>query len=307
MRSRIVVGTRGSRLALIQTESVVAKLKQSMPDVEVQIVKIATQGDRNQHIQLEQVEGTGFFVKELEDALLYRRIDLAVHSLKDVPGELPKGLALASVPERADPRDVLVTRGLKLAELPPGAKIGTSSLRRSVQLAALRPDLEPTSIRGNVDTRVRKVDSDEYDGLITAAAALVRLGLQDRITEYFPFEDFLPDAGQGALVVETRQSDEELNKALSYLNDVPAWQSVTAERAFQYALGGGCRAPIAALGTVEDGVLKLEGMIANVAQKRILRDTEVGNVGSAAQIGKRLAQKLLDSGGIEFINKAKSE
>ncbi len=304
MRKRIVVGSRGSHLAMIQTESVVAKLRKRVPAIEMNIIKVVTQGDRNPSIQLERMEGVGVFVKELEEALLDWRIDLVVHSLKDVPSEIPEGLILAAVMERADPHDVLVTRGKRLAELPPGTKIGTGSLRRAVQITNLRPDVEPGNIRGNVDTRLRKVDTGEFGGLITAAAAMIRLGLRARITEYLPLEHFLPAVGQGALIVETRRDDKEINGVLSHLNHLPTWQSITAERAFLYALGGGCRAPIAALGTVNGDVLKLEGMIASVGQKRMLRAVEEGNTLSGVEIGKRLAQKLLDMGGTEFVTEA---
>ncbi len=301
MRKRIVVGSRGSKLAMIQTESVVAKLRGLVPEVEVNITKVVTQGDRNTSIQLDLMEGVGVFVKELEEALLDRRIDLVVHSLKDVPTEIPEGLVLIAVTERADPRDVLVTKSKRLAELPSGAKIGTGSLRRAVQITNLRPDVEPHNIRGNVDTRLRKVDTGEFGGLITAAAAMIRLGLQARISEYLPLEHFLPAVGQGALVVETRRDDKEINEVLSRLNHLPTWQSITAERAFLFALGGGCRAPIAALGTVNGDALKLEGMIASVGQKRMLRAEEEGSALSGVEIGKRLARKLLDMGGTEFL------
>ncbi len=302
---KIVVGSRGSKLAMVQAESVVRKLKQVVPSLEISICKISTVGDRNLQVSLENAEGTGFFVKELEEALLEGRVDLAVHSLKDVPSELPEGLALTAVPERADPRDVLVSKGRRLADLARGAKIGTGSLRRSLQLTALRPDVEPTSIRGNVDTRVAKVDSGDYDALVTASAALVRLDLEGRIVERFDTSSFLPAVGQGALAIESRRDDVETNAIISTINDVVAWQSVSAERAFLFALGGGCQAPIAALALVDNGRLRIDGLVASAKQRRVLRDRETGDANEAIEVGRSLAKRLLDQGGGKFIEEAK--
>jgi hydroxymethylbilane synthase len=305
MTRRIVIGTRGSKLALVQAESVATRLRRLLPASEIVISRITTQGDRSQHVRLEEVDGTGFFVKELENALLESDIDLAVHSLKDVPTELPDRLMLAAVPERLDPRDVLVSKGQKLSELPHGAKIGTGSLRRSLQLTAVRPDVQPVHIRGNVDGRIGKVDSGEYHALVTAAAALIRLGLGDRITEYFDTASFLPAVGQGALAIESRKDDKEMNEILCTLNDLPAWQSTGAERAFLAALGGGCQAPIAALASVDNGVLRIEGLVASPRRQKTLRDTEEGSAVDATEIGLSLARKLLDAGGGDFIKEAK--
>jgi hydroxymethylbilane synthase len=248
--------------------------------------------------------GIGIFVKELEEALLDGLIDLAVHSLKDMPTQIPSGLCLAAVTERLDPRDVLVSRGKRLEELASGAKIGTGSLRRSVQLGACRSDLEACSIRGNVDTRLRKVANGEFDGVILAAAALKRLGWEDRVSEYLSTEYFLPAVGQGALAIETRLDDKEAAKIVVYLNHLPTWQGITAERAFLRALGGGCRAPIAALGTVNGTTLKLEGMISDISGRRILRSSDEGSTEVAEEIGDRLARKLLDMGASEFLAEA---
>lgn len=305
MRKSIVVGSRGSRLALVQSASVVARLKSVASEIEISVSVISTQGDKSPHVRLDEVGGTGFFVKELEEALLDRRIDLAVHSLKDVPTELPDGLILAAVPERSDPRDVLVTAGERFGDLPGGARVGTGSLRRSLQLVALRPDLVSASIRGNVDTRIGKVDSGEYGGLITAAAALIRLGLRYRITHYFETENFLPAVGQGALVIEARKDDMELNQVLSAINDTASWYSVTAERSFLLALGGGCQAPIAALASVDNGDLRIRGLVASPCQQKMLRANEAGTARDAVEIGERLAKKLLDQGAGEFIEEAK--
>ncbi len=304
MSRRIIVGSRGSKLALIQAESVVARIREVNPGIEIGISRVVTAGDRNRHLQLDQVAGIGIFVKELEAALLNSRIDLAVHSLKDMPTQIPSGLCLAAVTARLDPRDVLVSRGKRLQELASGARIGSGSLRRAVQLSACRPDLEVCSIRGNVDTRLRKVTDGELDGVILAAAALQRLGWEDRVSDYLPTEYFLPAVGQGALVIEMRSDDTEAAKIVAPLNHLPTWQSITAERAFLRALGGGCRAPIAALGTVNGVTLKLEGMISDISGSRILRSSDEGSAEVAEEIGDRLARKLLDMGAVEFLAEA---
>jgi len=301
VKRKIVVGSRGSKLALIQAESVVVKIREANPSLEVNISKIVTQGDRNRQTRFDQMTGVGVFVKELEEALLDGRIDLAVHSLKDVPTEIPQGLHLAAVTERLDPRDILVSRAGSLAELPAGSRVGTASPRRSVQLTTYRSDLEVCHIRGNVDTRLEKVFRGEFDCVVLAAAALIRLGQQDKISEYLPLEHFLPAVGQGALVVETRLGDEDTVEFVLSINHLPSWQSVSAERAFLSALGGGCRTPIAALGTVNGDTLKLDGMVADNEGKRILYASGEGDAASPEEVGEQLAQKLLGMGASDFI------
>lgn len=281
------------------------KIKEIKPDVDISLTRIVTKGDRDRRTQLEHLGEVGVFVKELEEALLDGRIDLAVHSLKDMPARIPQGLYLAAVTERLDPRDVLVSRGKRLAEFAPGACIGTGSLRRAVQITAYRPDLKPCPIRGNVDTRLRKVADGELEGVIAAAAALRRLGWEDKITEYLPVAHFLPAVGQGALAIEVRSNDKEIAEILSPLNHLPTWQSITAERAFLSALGGGCRAPIAALGTVTGENLKLEGMVAQADGQKIIRSSVVGSATAPEELGKQLAQKLLDLGAAELMAEAK--
>lgn len=301
MREKIIVGSRGSKLAMIQTEFVVSHLKAVLPGIDVSISRIVTGGDRNRNVPLEDMAGIGFFVKELEEALFAKRIDLAVHSLKDVPTEISPELRLVVITERIDPRDVLVSRGEKLSELATGSKIGTGSLRRAVQLSSFRQDLAVSGIRGNVDTRMRKVTSGEYDGVILAAAALHRLGWEDKITEYLPTEYFLPAVGQGALVIEARAADTELAGMLAPLNHESTWQSVTAERAFLLALGGGCRAPIAALGTVNGTTLQLEGMVADNKKNRILRSSATGSTSEPENLGLQLAENLFGMGAKELL------
>jgi hydroxymethylbilane synthase len=303
MRRKLVVGSRGSQLALLQTESVVASIREINPGIEVGITKIVTTGDRNRRIG---GTSTAIFVKELEEALLEGRIDLAVHSLKDVPTEVPPALCLMAATERLDPRDALVAN-LKLAELASGAKIGTGSLRRTAQLRSYRPDLRTYPIRGNIDTRLRKVSTGEFDGVIVAAAAMLRLGWEDRITEYLPLGDFLPAVGQGALAIEGRFGDKEIAELVSPLNHLPTWQGVTAERAFLHALGGGCRAPVAALGVVSGDTLRLEGMVASISDGKGLHALEEGDAVSAEDIGVGLAQKMLAMGAAEIIAEARRD
>jgi hydroxymethylbilane synthase len=306
VRTGIVVGSRGSRLALVQTGSVIARLSEVHPELKVSLKKIVTTGDRDRHTRLDRI-GAAVFVRELEQALLDGRIDLAVHSLKDVPTEMPPGLHLLAVTERLDPRDALVARS-KLDELAPGSRIGTGSLRRTVQLGAYRPDLEICSIRGNVDTRLRKVADGEVDAIVVAAAAMLRLRCEDRITEYLPLPQFLPAAGQGALAVETRLNDKEMVALISPLNHLPTWQSTLAERAFLRAMGGGCRTPIAALGTIMNGsTLKLEGMVAVPDGRKMLHASVEGSITSPEEVGARLAKKMLAMGASEFIAGVKNK
>src|SRR4030042_147425 len=257
----IVTGPRGSKLAVIQAEELQTRLREVFPEFKPSLVKINTTGDRYGATALDEFAEQGIFVKELEKALLDRRIDLAVHSLKDLPVEIPDGLLLAATTARLDPRDVFISRYGKLADLAPGSKIGTGSRRRAIQLLSLRPDLQILGIRGNIDTRLRKVSDGEFDGVIVAAAALKRLGWEGRITEYLPEEHFTPAVGQGTLGIEIRSEDKEMAALASKLNNKTTWQAGTAGRTFLQALGGGCRAPIAALGTISDGILKLTGMV----------------------------------------------
>ena len=304
MSKRIIIGSRGSKLALIQAESVLSGIREANPGIEVSIKQIMTKGDKERNVQLDRMTDIGVFVKELEEALCDGRIDIAVHSLKDMPVQISSGLRLAAVTERLDPRDVLVSRVDSLAELASGAKIGTGSLRRAVQLGVFRPDLNVCSIRGNVDTRLRKVADGAYDGVILAAAALKRLGMEDRVSEYLPTQHFLPAVGQGVLAIETRSDDNDIIEIVAALNHLSTWQSISAERAFLSTLGGGCRAPIAALGKVNGNVLRLEGMVADLIKKKALFSSEEGSNAEEEEIGARLAEKLLAMGADNFIIEA---
>jgi hydroxymethylbilane synthase len=299
--TEIVIGTRGSKLAVVQAEELQTRLKEVFPEFKSSLVKINTTGDRHSTTALDEFAEQGVFVKELEKALLDRRIDLAVHSLKDLPTEIPDGLLLAATTARLDPRDALISRYGKLADLVSSSRIGTGSRRRAVQLLALRPDLQISGIRGNIDTRLRKVSDGEFDGIIVAAAALKRLGWEDRITEYLHEEHFTPAVGQGTLGIEIRSEDKDMAALVSKINDRTTWQAITAERTFLQALGGGCRAPIASLGTISHGVLKLTGMVSGANASQILRASEQGDALEPEQIGKRLARKMIESGALSLI------
>jgi hydroxymethylbilane synthase len=300
MRSKLVVGTRGSRLASLQTETVAGLLQKANPGLEIEIKKVATAGDRDRQSPIEQM-GTDVFVKELEEELLRGGIDIAVHSCKDMPTELPEGLGILAIPARENPADVLISRRGGLDELPAGSRIGTGSLRRTAQLAACRPDLQSKAIRGNIETRLRKAAAGDFDGIILAAAALLRLGWQERVTEHLPLEAFLPAAGQGALAIEGRLDDPELAALVAPVNQPDAWRCVTAERAFLRALGGGCRAPIGVLGTINGDKLRLEAMITSPDGREVKRTSVEDDAMSPPELGIELARQLLDMGAGELL------
>ncbi|MFC2009674.1 hydroxymethylbilane synthase [Chloroflexota bacterium] len=301
MRKKIVIGSRGSKLAIIQAEAILTGLRESNPEIDFSIISVTTRGDREKKVPLERIAGVGVFVKELEETLLDGRIDIAVHSLKDMPVEIPRELSLVAVGARLDPRDVLVSRGAKLAELRAGSRIGTGSLRRMAQLFGCRPDLKVETIRGNIDTRLNRVSSGDFDGVMLAAAAMIRMGWEERITEYLPLQHFLPAVGQGALGLEIRSGDEQAKKLVFPINHQPTWCSVVAERAFLQALGGGCRAPIAALGIVNGDNIKLEGMVSDPGGQTILSNSEEGSISYPEQVGVRLARKMLEEGASQII------
>jgi len=291
--SKLSVGTRASRLALRQTELVVAALKERHPALAIEIREIRTEGDRRPGESLATIGGQGVFVKEIEAALLRREIDIAVHSLKDVPADLAEGCVIAAVPQRADPRDALITRtGARLAGLPSGARIGTGSERRAVQLRALRGDVEPVDIRGNVETRIRKADEGQFDGVVLAVAGLERLGLLDRASQVFEPDEMLPAVGQGALAVEARADDAELLELLAVLDDRDARLAVEAERAFLQRLGGGCRLPFGALAEIEGDRLRLRGFISDETGSELFRAELSGSAVDATSIGGQLADQL---------------
>jgi len=294
----IKVGTRGSKLALTQTNYVVEALKKAAPETEAEICVIKTSGDIMQDVSLAQIGGQGVFVKEIEEALLAGSIDLAVHSMKDVPGETPEGLTFAALMPREDARDVLVSRGnVKMEFMPKGAKIGTGSLRRAAQIKAMLPDINIFSLRGNIDTRLKKIETENLTGVILAAAGMKRMGYLEKITQYLPIELMLPAVGQGALGLQTRKDDTELAELCGKLNHPQTFAEVSAERSYLRALGGGCRLPIAAYGLLEGKRLTLEGLIAAPNGSEVIRDKVWGEIGAAEELGKRLADLILEKGG----------
>lgn len=302
MKKHIKLGTRASLLATTQSTWVKTQIEKEHPGVSVELVKIMTKGDKILDVPLAKVGGKGLFVKEIEEALLRNEVDLAVHSMKDVPSELPEPLHLGIVPLREDPRDAFIaTRFKSVHELPQGAKVGTSSLRRRSQLAALRPDLIIEDLRGNLDTRLRKLDERLYDAIILAAAGLNRLGLRDRATDYFPTTDMLPAVGQGALGIELRLDDDELLAGLSFLNDTATAVAVEAERAFLFRLEGGCQVPIGAFCEVKNDTLHLTGLIAALTGDNIIKQTRTAPIGEAKSLGTALADELLAMGGKEIL------
>lgn len=303
MKKNIIIGSRGSRLAEIQARSVLNLLAKTQPDVEFSLTKIVTRGDRQKTVSPGRIPGYGVFVKEIQEALLDGRIDLAVHSLKDLPAPTPDRLSLAAVTKRLDPRDILVSRGRKLSQLAPNSVIGTGSPRRTAQLLAYRSDLTMTEIRGNIDTRLRKVSSGEVDGVIVAAAAMIRLGWEDRITEYLPVEHFLPQAGQGVLAIEIRADDSEMLTLVQPVRHEPTWQSTVAERAFLQAMGGGCSAAIACLGIVSGNAFQLQGMAAS--RGKLLYASQKGSVLAPAEVAEQLAQRLLKMGATRTVAEAR--
>ena len=301
-RRTFVVGTRGSRLALRQTDLMVQALRSHHPDLEIEVREIRTEGDRRPQESLSLIGGQGIFVKELEAALLRRDIDLAVHSLKDVPTELAPGLTLAAMPQRADPRDALVSRNnATLAQLPPGARVGTGSARRAAQIRALRPDIETIDIRGNVDTRIRKVDDGEFDAAVLAVAGLERLGLLDRAAEVLATDVMLPAVGQGALTIEARDDDSEVIDLLRAVDHRETRLACEAERAFMKRLGGGCLLPFGALATVDGDEVTAHGFIADAEGARAFRAKVSGAAGEAEAVGVQLAEALLAQGAAEFV------
>ena len=295
--STLIVGTRGSQLAIWQAEWVQRQLKTIAPDISVILQRIQTSGDKIQDVPLAKIGGKGLFVKEIEEALLRRDIDLAVHSMKDVPSELPEGLEIVCVPEREDPRDALIAReGHTLATLPIGARVGTSSLRRQAQLLHARPDLEIAMLRGNVDTRLRKVREGQYDAIILAASGLKRLGWDQEVTEYLSVDVSLPAIGQGSLGLEGRTDDSWIRDLVAQFEHRPTRIAVTAERALLAGLEGGCQVPIAGYATLLGDTLTLDGLVTSLDGKQYIRQVVSGPAEEAESIGMRVAEQLLDGG-----------
>jgi len=295
------IGTRSSPLALWQAEWVKARLLEMEEVAEVELVKIKTSGDKILDVPLAKVGGKGLFTKEIEEALLRRDADLAVHSMKDVPTDIPDGLKVDVIPEREDPSDALISRGIKLADLPPGAQIGTSSLRRRAQLKRLRPDFVIVDLRGNIETRLRKLDSENLDAVILASAGIKRMGYTDKITERLSGDVMLPAVGQGALAIETRINDETVNRIVGRLHHRPTAVCVLAERVFLKKLEGGCQVPIAGHATLEGANLTLEGLVGDLDGQRLIRETQTGPADDYEKIGIALAEQLLEQGAAEIL------
>ncbi len=306
MNSLFVIGSRGSKLALVQADHVKARLAILHPEIDIRIEIIKTTGDVKAD-PLSVIGGKGVFTKELEDALFDRRIDLAVHSLKDLPSIIPAGLALAAICEREDPRDALVLphdSNLKcrsLDDLPERTVFGTSSPRRLAQLQHVRPDLEIRDLRGNVDTRLRKLDERQYGAVILAAAGLNRLGLKERISMPITTSQMLPAVGQGAIGIETRDDDSAVRDLVGQIDHEGTRTACLAERALLRALGGGCQLPIAAHGIVAGKELKIDGLVASRDGKQIVRQQISGPIADAERLGNELAQRLLESGARELL------
>lgn len=294
----IKIATRKSALALWQAEYVKAELEKAHAHVSVELVPLSSKGDKILDVPLAKVGGKGLFVKELEQAMLENTADIAVHSMKDVPMELPDGLELAVICEREDPRDAFVSNRYQcLADLPQGAVVGTSSLRRQSQLLALRPDLEITFLRGNVNTRLAKLDAGEYDAIILASAGLKRLEFGQRIASYLSVEDCLPAGGQGAVGIEVRSGDEEIKQLLAPLHDNLSAERVIAERALNRRLEGGCQVPIACFAEhIEDNQLWLRGLVANPDGSQVIRAEAKASVEQAEELGISVAEDLLAQG-----------
>lgn len=308
MKDRLIIGSRGSKLALWQAEWVRERLGQTHPHTQVAIEIIKTSGDVMKEAPLAQIGGQGVFTKELESALLSKRIDLAVHSLKDLPTIVPNGLTIAAITAREDARDALVLQSGRdlerpsIRNLPEGSVVGTSSPRRLAQLKHLRPDLSVKELRGNVDTRLRKLDAGEYDAVILASAGLLRLGLGKRISAPVEIEEMLPAVGQGALAIETRKDEMELINLLAALEDKETRAACTAERALLRSLGGGCQLPIAAHALFKESGLQLHGMVAAVNGETIIRESLEDATGDAEQLGSRLGLHLLERGAQSLID-----
>ena len=300
----ITIGTRGSQLALWQANWVKEAVSRHHPDLTVELVIIKTKGDKILDVPLAKVGGKGLFVKEIEEALLDGRIDLAVHSMKDMPADIPVGLCIGAIPEREEPRDVLITRsGLPLDRLEQGARIGTSSLRRSAQLLRFRPDISIVALRGNLDTRLKKLESEALDAIVLAAAGVRRLGLADRITQVLDESIMLPAVGQGALCIEIRKDDSRIAPVVAVLDDLPTRQVVMGERMFLNRLEGGCQVPIAGHGHIDENGYTLTGLVCDVDGSHQVKQSRTGPEAQSEQIGLQLAEALLAMGAGEILER----
>lgn len=298
--NKIRIGTRASRLALWQAEFVAAELKKFFPVLEVELVKVSTTGDKILDAPLAKIGGKGLFTKELESQLASGAIDLAVHSLKDVPTELPQNFQIAAITKRAQPFDAFVSNNFSTFEsLPENSVVGTSSLRRAAQILSLRPDLQIKNLRGNVETRLKKLDAGDFDAIILAAAGLERLGHSSRIAELLT--EIIPAAGQGALAIETRADDEKILPYVRKLNDIETCVAIEVEREFLTEVGGSCQIPVGVFATLDDKQIKVRSIISSVDGKKFVREVEVAPLENIYGLGKKLAARLLNNGGREIL------
>lgn len=300
-RSELVIGTRGSKLALWQSEYIKGMLEE-LTGLPVRLMVIKTTGDKILDVPLAKVGGKGLFTKELEVELLAGTVDLCVHSMKDVPTELPEGCIIAAMPERVDPRDVIVSgAGYNLTTLPQGARIGTSSLRRVAQVRALRPDLEIVDVRGNLDTRMRKAEEGEVDAVILAAAGITRMGWADRIASYIPTTQMVSAVGQGAIGIEIREDDEQMLHVMERIGHPETMECVTAERVVMRMLEGGCQVPIGAYARYEDDTLTMDAIVGSVDGTHIVRQQLCGDAGEPRALGEAMVARLLQLGAGEIL------
>jgi hydroxymethylbilane synthase len=307
MNNPIKIGTRGSKLALWQANWVKSVLEQNFPPTPIELIVIKTQGDKILDVPLAKVGGKGLFVKEIEQALLTRRIDIAVHSMKDMPADIPEGLCIGAIPERENPVDVFISRnGAQFIELAAGSIIGTSSLRRGAQLRHARPDIIIQPIRGNLDTRLKKLESENFDALVLAAAGVKRLDLEHKITEYLDPEIMLPAVGQGALCIEIRKDDSTVGPLVASLEHASTRAVVAGERAFLNRLEGGCQVPIAGHGRISEKQFAITGLVAEVDGSRVIKGEKSGPLDSAETIGIDLAEELLAGGADKILEQLKS-
>jgi len=307
MNNSIRIGTRGSKLALWQANWVKTVLEKKFPSTPVELNIIKTRGDKILDVPLAKVGGKGLFVKEIEEALLARRIDIAVHSMKDMPADIPQGLCIGAVPERENPVDVFISRsGAKFNQLAAGSVIGTSSLRRGAQLRHARPDIAIRPMRGNLDTRLKKLESENFDALVLAAAGVKRLNLEHKITEYLSPAIMLPAIGQGALCIEIRRDDAIVGPMVATLDHAPTRAVVAGERAFLNRLEGGCQVPIAGNGRIHEKQFILTGLVAEVDGSRIIKEEKSGPLDSVETIGTELAEGLLSRGADKILQKLKA-
>lgn len=307
MKNTIRIGTRGSQLALYQAEKVKATLESLFPELQVELKIIKTKGDKILDVALSKIGDKGLFTKEIENELIDGSVDIAVHSLKDLPTKLPEGLKLGAVLERGEFRDALVSKdGKKLADLKPGAVVATSSLRRIAGLLKINDKIIIKDIRGNVNSRLQKMEDGYCDAMIMAAAGLQRLGLERYITEVIDPEIVMPAVSQGAIAIETRENDPEVDDLMAKLNHVATWNAITAERAFLAHLEGGCQVPLGCYSRVENDQLILSGFVASVDGKQYIKETISGEIGKGAELGVEMAEKMLEKGAHEILSQIKT-